>query len=97
MSEVKVDYSEIRRRLHDNLLEIIGEEENEDTIVSGWTLIWEGIHQNNKKSLSFITSDATGEDSLTPWAARGHLSHIESLLFIIDEMEEDDDGINEDD
>ena len=86
----KVDYPEIRRRVHEALQEIIGEEENESTIVSGWVLIWEGVHEDNKKSLTYVTSEATGEDSLTPWVSRGYMSHIESLLFITDVADEDD-------
>lgn len=91
MDEETVDYGEMRRKIHEALTEIIGDEETETTILSGWNLIFEGVHEDNRKSLTHITSDATGEASLTPWTARGFMHHVEELFFDTVINDEDDD------
>jgi len=91
--EEEVDYAEMRRRIHEALIQIISEEETEDSVLSGWNLIFEGVHQDNRKSLTYITSDASGDNPLTPWTARGMMGHIENLFFVSgdDDIDEDED------
>lgn len=90
-----VDYPEMRRKIHEAVAQIIDEEETENTLLSGWNLIYEGVHEDNKRSLTFITSDATGDNALTPWAARGFMEHIKELFFTVEgdlpDGEEDED------
>jgi hypothetical protein len=95
MIDEPVDYGEMRRKIHDALVDIVDLGETESTILAGWNLIWEGVHEDNKRSLTYITSDATGENPLTPWAARGFMNHIGELFYI--GTNDDDDEYEDDD
>lgn len=86
----EVDYAEMRNKIHEALTETIQEEENEDTVLSGWSLIYEGVHADDRRSLTFLSSDATGDAPLTPWAARGFMEHVEGLFFNVAEDEGDE-------
>jgi hypothetical protein len=91
----EVDYGEMRRRIHESILDAIAAEEIEDTVLAGWNLIYEGIHQGSKRSLTYITSDATGETPLTPWAARGYMNHMEDMFVTSDNIDIDEEDEDE--
>ena len=90
----EIDYAEMREKIHSAITEAIADEETESTILTGWNLIYEGAHEDGKRSLTFITSNATGDGPLTPWAARGFMDHVKELFFTFtaedDEEEEED-------
>jgi hypothetical protein len=92
-----VDYPEMRRIIHAAIAEAIDSEENESTLLSGWNLIWEGVHEDNRRSLTYLTSDATGENPLTPWGARGMMRHIEELFFTTGIEDDEDEEYDEHD
>jgi hypothetical protein len=89
-----VDYDAMRQKINDSILESVAEEEIEDTLVSGWVLIFEGVHSNDKRSLTYITSDGSGDKSLAPWAAKGYMHHYMDGIYTVDDAlldEEDED------
>jgi hypothetical protein len=89
MSEV--DYDVIRKTINDAIVESVAEEETEDTIVFGWVLIFEGIHTDDKRSLTYITSDGAGEKGLPPWVAKGYMHHYMDTTYTVEEDFDDED------
>jgi hypothetical protein len=88
----EVDYDVMRSSINDSITQTVAEEETEDTIVFGWVLIFEGIHPDDKRSLTYITSDGNGEKDLPPWQARGYMQHYLDTRYSVDfEDEENDD------
>ena len=79
---VQVDYAAMREKINGAIAESIEEEESEDTILFGWVLIYEGIHPDEKRSLTYITSDGQGERGLPPWTAKGYMKHVNDISII---------------
>jgi hypothetical protein len=96
MSET-VDYDAMRHKINDAILESVEEEETEDTLVFGWVLIFEGVHADNKRSLTFITSDGSGDKSLPPWASKGYMHHYMDGIYTVDDELLDEEEDEEDD
>lgn len=71
-----VDYDTIRRRLHEAIEDILEDEDDKETILAGWILIFEGVHPDDERSLTVITSNASGEEHLSPWQGEGYLHHV---------------------
>lgn len=72
-----VDFDTIRRRLHEAISDILEEEDvDNETVLAGWILIFEGVHPNDERSLTVITANATGDEHLSPWQGEGYLHHV---------------------
>lgn len=67
--------SEIEK-IHDAISEVIQEDELEDTVLVGWVLVYEGAHKEGKRSLTLLSSDALGEEGLSPWQVLGYIHHV---------------------
>lgn len=92
----QVDFDTLRSRLHETISDIVGEEESDPLLISGWILIYEGVQIDDERSLTVLSSDATGDRDLAPWTGEGLLRHVASNYEMydsswIDADEEDDD------
>ena len=88
----ETDYESKRNTMHEALTTAVQEGESEDTVLTGWILIYEGVHHNGKRSLTFVSADATGEAEATPWQAIGYIHHIidSGVAVFPEDLEEDD-------
>lgn len=71
-----LDLDTIRKKVHEALSEIIDEEDPEYTVLAGWVLIFEGVHMDDERSLTVVSSNATGEEHSPPWTSTGYLHHV---------------------
>lgn len=66
----------MRKRVHESVSEIVEEEETEDSVITGWVLVFEAAHPDGRRSITYLTADATGENPAVDWHAEGWLHHI---------------------
>lgn len=88
----------IREKLNKEIREIVEKYEEESTVVTGWVCLWEGVHEDNRRSLTYISADSFG-DELPPWSSRGFLHHaIDNVTVnLIQEANEDEDEEEDED
>ncbi len=91
------EFSEFRERLHEALSEIVRECEEDEGVISGWILCYEQVHPEDVRSLSVVTSDATGVTDISPWAGEGILRHVASNYEMYSSPDEDDSDEEDDD
>lgn len=96
MEETDFDFSAIRTRLHKEISNIIVEESETITGVTGWILVVESAHGQANRSLYAISGDIIGDNDLPIWTARGWLDEISDNAELYlgpdpDWGEEDDD------
>lgn len=72
----QTDFDVLRAKLHECISEVISEEEDLDQMLSGWVLIYESVLTDSERSLTVLTSDATGSEGLPPWTGEGFLHHV---------------------
>ena len=72
----QTDFDTLRSKLHETIIDVVGEEEAAPLLVSGWILIYEGIEEDEERSLTVLSSDATGDRDLSPWVGEGLLRHV---------------------
>jgi len=70
-----LDVQSLRRRIHEAVSEIVQDEELENIVLSGWVFIYEGVHSDGR-SLGLVTSDASGDEKISPWVGEGFLHHV---------------------
>lgn len=97
-----VDYDVVRKRIHDAIADILGEEDTVDSVLAGWVLVFESAHLDGERSFTLVSADATGERQISPWVGEGFLYHAahnyeyyEGCVGMDDDEEETDEEDDE--
>ncbi len=80
-----------RKEFHEFMREKIAEDEENDTVLVGWVLIYEGAHADGKRSLNILSSEVNGEQDITPWASQGYLKYAMDTDMLLFESDFNDD------
>lgn len=88
MSEI--DYVQFRKDLFESIDEIISKED--DIVLSGMIIIYEGIHPDGTRSFNMVSSNATGDDPMVPWIGEGMLAFASKNYDTLEFFEHTEDG-----
>jgi hypothetical protein len=92
-----MDLKQQRQQIHESISDTVNEVDQ--SVVTGWVLVFEGMDENGDRSIQTLSSDATGYHELPEWTARGWIDWAAEdlaapVLFRDPDPEEDDDGFS---